>query len=130
MLRSDLARVSTASVSVCGFLATTHVISVVIGRPCSSTVATTQVCPPSRNCTSGGGISPGGVMDVSVERAVRARQRNGELPARLDARSGEMRTENGARLIALRPIQLSSDEREQGFGTACIRPLAERAQRR
>src|SRR5438270_4105547 len=99
-------------VSVCGLRATTQVMSEVVGRPFSSTVATTQVCPPSRNCTSGGGISVGAVM---------------ALRARLDARRGEPRAEDGASLIALGAFQLAGDEREQRGGSPRIGPLSQGA---
>src|SRR5690348_8918511 len=127
MFRSDFPRVSTASVRVCGLRATTQVISVVIGRPCASTVATTQVLPPSRNCTRRVGMSAGAVMGFSLDRPARTRQRNTSLLAGLDAGGSEMRAEDRACLIAFRSVELSGDQREERLGASSVTAFAESA---
>src|SRR4051812_17459298 len=98
MFFSERLRLSTASVSVCESRATPQVMMVVWGIPFSSTVATTQVWPPSRYCTSFCGISTGGALVMSG--------------AGSDRRALEPCAEDGTRLIALGAVELRGDEGE------------------
>src|SRR5216684_55977 len=78
----------------------------------SSTVATTQVWPPNRNCTSRGGISFSAVSGIC-------------LRAGRNVAGVQPRAEDGAGLIALGADELVSDEREHRGRTG--RPVAQRA---
>src|SRR5438105_13839498 len=93
-------RMSTASVSVCGLRATAQVMSVVTGAPFSSDVATTSGCPPSRNCTSCGGISRGAFSAIA--------SRTGGNAGRVQPRA-----EHGARLVPLGALELRRDRRQR-----------------
>src|SRR5438105_10780869 len=98
-----------ATAMVCGSRATTQVMSVVAGRPCSSTVAMTHACPPRRNCTSGFGIWATGAAGVWVGSDISSASGTGGRNF-LRAQAG---AEDGAGLIALGAVELAGDERQE-----------------